>query len=142
MTPLRAAWATTAEAASASDSPPGFWYATDSRFIRVPGSGPFQEPVIGGYYGGCFEPAAVDRADFNGFWGYVRGHSSYAPGVYSAPDVWRRIFGTGAASRIPHTYEWTYEPETANLSYALSGWCYRVVSGYAAESFGGVTRSN
>ena len=249
----------------ARDSPPGFWYGTDSQFINVPGSGPFQEPAIGGYYGGyvgmagswawwlhChgaflawsktdsekanrnfaryhkgvgtaaywfmggpgvdpryngtaaeakrwgarqaaraladirgrpfrqrvpypvlwmdierpgIAPArdngwtsaytapcsgtvkrhsmrpAVNRADFNGFWGYVRAHSSYAPGVYSAPKVWTHIFGTGSASRIPHTYEWTYVPETANLSYAPSGWCYRGTPG-CAEFFGGVTRAN
>ena len=263
--PPRAAAATTAEAASAGDSPPGFWYGTDSQFIHVPGSGPFQEPVIGGYYGGYIGmagnwawwlhcrgaflawskadsakadrnftkyhkgvgaaaywfmggpgvdphyngtaaeakrwgarqaaraltdihrrpssqrvlypvlwmdielpgiapardngwdsvytspcsgvikqasvPATVDRADFNGFWGYLRAHSSYAPGVYSGPGIWKRIFGTGPASRIPHTYEWTYEPETANLSYAPSGWCYRGIPG-CATFFGGVTRSN
>jgi hypothetical protein len=85
--------------------------------------------------------AAVDRAEFNGFWGYVHGHSSYKPGVYSAPSVWRRIFGTGGAGRIANTYEWTYEPETSDLAHAPSGWCYRGISG-CAEFFGGIRRSN
>jgi hypothetical protein len=249
----------------AGDSPPGFWYGTDSQFIHVSSSRPYREPVIGGYYGGyigmvgnwawwlhchgaflawsransakadrnftqyhkgvgvaaywfmggpgvdphyngtaaeakrwgarqaaraladirgrpssqrvlypvlwmdieppgiapardngwdsvytspCsgtvksnFVPPVVDRADFNGFWGYVHAHSSYAVGVYSGPGSWTRIFGTGKASRIPNTYEWTYQPETANLSHAPSGWCYRGISG-CAEFFGGVTRSN
>jgi hypothetical protein len=40
-------------------------------------------------------PAAVDRADFNGFWGYVKAHSKYAPGVYSSAGIWASIFGTG-----------------------------------------------
>jgi len=63
-------------------------------------------------------PAALDRADFNGFWNYVSTHSRYKPGVYSAPGIWTSIFGTGSAASIPHTDEWTYEPETANLSDA------------------------
>jgi hypothetical protein len=85
--------------------------------------------------------AALDRADFNGFYVYLRAHSSFAPGVYSAPGVWTRIFGTGRASLIPNTYEWTYEPETADLSHAPRGWCYRGISG-CAEFFGGTTRSS
>ena len=66
-----------------------------------------------------YVPAAADRADFNGFWDYVAAHSAYKPGVYSAPAVWDSIFGSGSASPgspgyIPHTDEWTYEPETTN----------------------------
>ena len=33
------------------DSPPGFWYGTDSFTMPVTGSGPYTEPVIGGNYG-------------------------------------------------------------------------------------------
>jgi hypothetical protein len=79
-------------------------------------------------------PAAVDRADFNGFWGYIKGHSSYRPGVYSAPDIWSRIFGTGRASSIAGTDEWTYEPETSNVAQAPAGWCLR--GGDCAQFFG------
>jgi hypothetical protein len=82
-------------------------------------------------------PAAVDRADFNGFWGYVKAHSKYAPGVYSAAGIWASIFGTGSAASIPHTDEWTYLPETASLSNAPTGWCLK--SGGCAQFFGGVT---
>jgi hypothetical protein len=71
-------------------------------------------------------PAAVDRADFK-----------YAPGVYSAAGIWTSIFGTGSAASIPHTDEWTYEPETANLSAAPVGWCLQ--PGGCAQFFGGVT---
>jgi hypothetical protein len=85
-------------------------------------------------------PAALDRADFNGFWNYVSAHSKYKPGVYSAPDIWTQIFGTGSAASIPGTDEWTYEPETANLSNAPQGWCLK--SGGCAEFFGGVTSSS
>jgi hypothetical protein len=264
-TRLPGARATPARTARAADSPRGFWYGTDSQSMDVTGSGPYREPVIGGYYGGYIgmggnwawwlhchgaflawsptnsaqadrnftryhkgvgtaaywfmggpgvdphyngttaeakrwgarqaaraladirgrpssqrvlypvlwmdielpgiAPApdngwksvytspcsgnvkrhsvrfVVNRADFNGFYGYLKAHSRYAPGVYSAPRIWTRIFGTGRASRIPHTYEWTYKPETANVAYAPAGWCYRGISG-CAEFFGGVTRSN
>jgi hypothetical protein len=34
------------------DSPPGFWYGTDSFTMPVTGTGPYKEPVIGGNYGG------------------------------------------------------------------------------------------
>jgi hypothetical protein len=248
--------------ALANDTPPGFWYGTDSQYMNVRGSGPYQEPVIAGNYGGYVGmvgswewwlgcpgrflawskvnsaqadtnfhkyhkgvgtaaywfmggpgvdphynggameaqnwgarqaartlsdirglpssqrviypvvwmdielpyispapdngwdsvytspcsgvvkahtvPASLDRAVFNGFWGYVKDHSSYRPGVYSAPGNWSRIFGTGSASSIPNTDEWTYEPETASLSKAPSGWCYRGGGG-CAQFFGGVT---
>src|SRR5262249_60608751 len=33
------------------DSPPGFWYGTDSFTMPVTSSGPYTEPVIGGNYG-------------------------------------------------------------------------------------------
>ena len=37
---------------AAGDSPPGFWYGTDSFTMPVTGTGPYKEPVIGGNYGG------------------------------------------------------------------------------------------
>jgi hypothetical protein len=253
-----------ADSAAAQDSPPGFWYGTDSSYMQVRGSGPYQEPVISGAYGGymgmigswewwlgcpgrfldwskinsaradsnftahglgvgtgaywfmggpgvdphysgttqesyswgvrqaqrtlaniaglpgsqrvvyrilwmdielplispapdngwdsvytspcsgtvkqSYVPVPLDRADFNGFWGYIRQHSSYLPGVYSAPSVWSRIFGTSSYSSIPGTYEWTYAPETSNLGQAPSGWCLR--GGGCAEFFGGQTGSS
>src|SRR5215472_15469476 len=226
-----------AGAAVAGDSPPGFWYGTDSWPMPVNGSGPYTEPVIGGAYGGyvgmvgnwarwqgcggvlawsqsnfnqaaknfatyhkgvgtagywfmagpgvdphyngtvaeatswgrqqaaravydmhgsenypvafmdvelpgnapAFTPApdngwnavytspcsgvvahqgiapAVDRAVLDGFAGYLTSHSSYKPGVYSAPSIWPSIFGTGSASMIPGLYEWTYTANTSSL---------------------------
>jgi len=82
--------------------------------------------------------ASVDRADFNGFAAYVTAHSSYKVGVYSAPDIWASIFGTGSAASIPNTYEWTYEPFTSSLARPPVGWC---LTGTAtcARFFGGVT---
>jgi hypothetical protein len=83
---------------------------------------------------------AIDRADFDGFWSYLTRHSSYKVGVYSSPAIWAQIFGTGSASLIPHTYEWTYTPETASLSAAPTGWCLK--SGGCAQFFGGVTAAS
>lgn len=249
----------------ANDSPPGFWYGTDSWFMHVGGSSPYTEPVIGGNYGGymgmvgswewwlgckgrflawskvnstqadtnfskygkgegtgaywfmggpgvdphyngtaseaqawgtaqavraladisslpnsrrviypvvwldielpgispapdngwdsvytspcsgqvkqSFVPISLDRADFDGFSGYLRKHSHYIPGVYSAADVWSRIFGSGPASQIAGTDEWTYEPETSDVTLAPSGWCLKK-SGGCAQFFGGVTSSS
>jgi hypothetical protein len=84
-------------------------------------------------------PAAVDRADFNGFAAYITAHSSYKVGVYSAPSVWASIFGTGTASLVPNTYEWTYWPETSSLSNAPYGWGLNHGSGAYAQFFGGQT---
>ncbi len=84
--------------------------------------------------------AAVDRAEFNGFANYVAAHSAYKVGVYSEPGVWASIFGTGSASLIPNTYEWTYEPETTNFGNAPFGWCLK--SGGCAQFFGGQTSSS
>jgi hypothetical protein len=88
-------------------------------------------------------PAAVDRADFNGFFDYVTAHSPYKVGVYSTASVWAQIFGTGSASLIPNTYEWTYEPETTNYQGAFpSGWCLNHGSGPCAQFFGGQTNAS
>jgi hypothetical protein len=88
-------------------------------------------------------PAAVDRADFNGFFDYVTQRSSYQVGVYSTASVWTSIFGTGSAAQIPNTYEWTYEPETTNYTGAFpSGWCLNHGSGSCAQFFGGQTNAS
>lgn len=95
-----------------------------------------------------YVPAAVDRADFNGFWDYVAAHSPYKPGVYSEPGVWASIFGSSSASPgnpgyIPHTDEWTYEPETTNYRGAYPyGWCLNHGAGQCARFFGGQTSSS
>ena len=255
-----AAASVTAPAAPAGDSPPGFWWGTDSFNVTVPGSAPYNMPFLGGAYGGyigmtgnwaywlgcrggfiafssanaaqahtnyvtyhrgvgvgaywfmggpgvdpnwngtaaeasawgarqaaralsdiangAFDykvvwmdvelpgikpapdngwnsvytspcsgvkkqssvPAAVDRADFNGFASYIAAHSSYKVGVYSSPGVWASIFGTGTAASIPNTYEWTYEPETTNFGNAPYGWCLK--SGGCAQFFGGQTSAS
>jgi hypothetical protein len=84
-----------------------------------------------------FVPAPVDRADLNGFTQFITRHSRYKVGVYSSPADWAGIFGTGKASRIASTYEWTSEPQTAHLNHAPYGWCLK--SGRCAQFFGGQT---
>jgi hypothetical protein len=86
--------------------------------------------------------ASIDRAEFNGYASYITTHSKYKVGVYSSAGVWQSIFGTGSASLIPNTYEWTYEPETASLSAKPSGWCLSGGHGPCAQFFGGQTSSS
>jgi hypothetical protein len=86
-------------------------------------------------------PAAVDRAEFNGYAAYITAHSAYKVGVYSSAPVWTSIFGTGTAASIPNTYEWTYLPATRSLSAAPTGWCLHG-SSTCAQFFGGQTSSS
>jgi hypothetical protein len=85
--------------------------------------------------------ANVDRAEFNAYASYITSHSKDDVGVYSSPGIWQSIFGTGSASRIPNTYEWTYEVETSKLSAAPVGWCLRGTKS-CAEFFGGQSSSS
>lgn len=86
-------------------------------------------------------PYAVDRAELNGYAAYLTNHSSFSAGVYSAPDIWRSIFGTGIESRIPNTYEWTYEAFTSSLAHHPAGWCLSNTS-TCAHFFGGQTSAS
>ena len=114
---------------------PGIEPAPDNGWNTVYSS-PCGERAVGG-----FISVSVDRAEFNGFASYITTHSKYKVGVYSAASIWTSIFGTGTASQIPNTYEWTYLPETANLSAAPVGWCLRGTS-TCAQFFGGQSRSS
>jgi hypothetical protein len=103
--------------------------------IEIPGHAPVSTPAPDNgwnsvYTSACsgvikagYVPPSVDRADLNGYAAYLTSHSSYKAGVYSAPDIWASIFGTGTAASIPNTYEWTYEPFTSSLAHHPSGWC-------------------
>jgi hypothetical protein len=88
-------------------------------------------------------PAAVDRAEFNGYANYITAHSTYKVGVYSSVPVWNSIFGTGTAGKIPNTYEWTYLPETSQVTFSTepTGWCLHD-SKTCAQFFGGQTSSS
>ncbi len=99
-------------------------------------SSPCSGRVVQGYV-----PVSIDRAEFTGFAAYITTHSSYKVGVYSSPQVWSSIFGTGKASLIPNTYEWTYWTETSSLAQAPVGWCLRGTSS-CAEFFGGQTSAS
>jgi len=83
--------------------------------------------------------AAVDRAEVNGYEAYLTAHSSYVPGVYSSPLIWNDIFGTGSASDISGTYEWTYTDGTSRVNPAPVKWCIPGTS-TCAGFFGGVKR--
>jgi hypothetical protein len=84
--------------------------------------------------------ASLDRADFNGFYGYEAAHG-YTPGVYSDAGVWSSIFGSSSEGSIPNTDQWTYEPETTNFGAAPSGFCLKGSSS-CATFFGGVSRTS
>ncbi|HKD98460.1 MAG TPA: hypothetical protein VKB69_12835 [Micromonosporaceae bacterium] len=86
-------------------------------------------------------PASVDRADLNGYAAYLTGHSSYFAGVYSAPSIWPTIFGTGSASILSNTYEWTYNADTSSLTHHPSGWCLSGTS-TCAQFFAGQTSAS
>jgi hypothetical protein len=121
--------------------------------IEIPGNAPDYTPAddngwntvytstCSGVAKSYYIPAAVDRADLNGFAAYLTGHSHYYAGVYSAPDVWASIFGTGTDSLIPNTYEWTYESFTSSLSHRPAAWCLSGTS-TCAKFFGGQTSSS
>ena len=69
-------------------------------------------------------PAAVDRADFNGFATYIAAHSPYKAGVYSAPGVWTSIFGTGQPpprSRTPTSGPTSRRPRTTPATPRSAG---------------------
>jgi hypothetical protein len=85
--------------------------------------------------------ASVDRAEVNGYEAYLTAHSSYLPGVYSSPAIWSSIFGTGSASNISGTYEWTYTNGTSKLSKPPVKWCVLGTT-TCARFFGGVSRSS
>ncbi len=123
--------------------------------IEIPGDAPDYTPApdngwnsvytsaCSGVVKSSFVAASVDRADLNGFAAYLTSHSAYQVGVYSAPDIWASIFGTGSAASIPDTYEWTYESFTGSLAHPPTGWC---LTGSApstcARFFGGVASSS
>jgi hypothetical protein len=116
---------------------PGILPARDNGWNSVYSS-PCSEKVIH-----TSVPAAVDRAEFNGYANYITAHSKYKVGVYSSAPVWNSIFGTGTAGSIPNTYEWTYLPETSSVTGSTepSGWCLHN-SKTCAQFFGGQTSSS
>jgi hypothetical protein len=90
----------------------------------------------------AFIAAHVDRGDVNGFAAYMAANSRYKVGVYSAPSIWRAIFGTGSDSQIPNTYEWTYNADTNSLSHPPYGWHLAGIPSVAAQFFGGQSSSS
>ena len=98
--------------------------------------------MCSGHVKQSYIPAAVDRAEFNGFAAYISAHSTFKVGVYSAASIWNSIFGAGSSyGSIPNTYEWTYLPATRSVSAAPSGWTLRG-STATAQFFGGQTSAS
>ena len=116
---------------------PGILPAKDNGWNSVYSS-PCSEKVIH-----TSVPAAVDRAEFNGYANYITTHSKFKVGVYSSAPVWNSIFGTGSTGSIPNTYEWTYLPETSSVTGSTepSGWCLHN-SKTCAVFFGGQTSAS
>ncbi len=110
---------------------PGISPAADNGWNSV-----YTSPCSGRVKSSYISPS-VDRAVFNGFASYITSHSAYKVGVYSSPPIWTDIFGTGTASLIPNTYEWTYLKATTSLARHPSGWCLSGTS-TCAQFFGGI----
>jgi hypothetical protein len=72
---------------------------------------------------------------------YLTSHSTYHAGVYSAPGVWKSIFGTGTSSILSNTYEWTYTGDTSSLTHHPVGWCLSGTT-TCAQFFGGRTSTS
>jgi hypothetical protein len=120
--------------------------------VELPGSRLFDPALDNGwnavYTSACsgvvkryYIAPSVDRADFNGFANYLTAHSTRKAGVYSSPAVWANIFGTGSASTLSNTYEWTYTGDTSSLSRHPAGWCLSGTS-TCAQFFGGMRSSS
>jgi len=123
--------------------------------IEIPGNAPDYTPAPDNGWNSVYTsacsgvvkissvPASVDRSDVNGFAAYLTAHSSYHVGVYSAPDIWTSIFGTGIDASLPNTYEWTYESFTSSLAHPPSAWCLTgSASSTCADFFGGQTSAD
>ena len=148
------AWGARQAAFALSNLPPlHLTYPVLFMDIEIPGHAPNYTPAPDNgwnsvYTSACsgvvrinFVPVTLDRADLNGFAAYLTSHSSYKAGVYSAPGIWTSIFGTGVASRIPNTYEWTYVSFTSSLARHPVGWCLSGTT-TCAHFFGGVARTS
>lgn len=112
---------------------PGVTPATDNGWNHV------YEGKCGGRQVTSYIPASIDRATFNGFYDYVMNETAYYPVVYSGPSMWTSIFGAGSISKIPNTYEWTFEAATSNVTDGPRSFCR---GSLCAQFFGGQTRAN
>ena len=94
---------------------PGIGPATDNGWNTV-----YTSPCSG-VKKQSFVAVSLDRADFNGFWGYIKAHSHYQPGVYSSADggtTWTRF-----ASGLPNAQveELVFAPNLDILAAATYG---------------------
>ena len=136
-----------AGAAVAGDTPPGFWYGTDSWPMPVTGTGPYLEPVVGGNYGGyvgmvgnwarwlgCHGTLAWSAANFRqaavNFSRYHKGVGTVAywfmggPGVdphYSGTVTEARAWGARQAARALYDMHGTENYPVAFMDVELPG---------------------
>jgi hypothetical protein len=114
---------------------PRFTPAPDNGWVRV------YDGPCSGKAGSRYIQPGVDRAVVDGFAAYLARHSRYRAGVYSAPGIWRLIFGRGRAARLRRVYEWTYTADTASVRRGPSGWCLAGTRA-CAQFFGGITAAS
>jgi hypothetical protein len=141
-------WGQRQAAQTLADIGTGVTYPVVWMDVELPGSAPqftpapdngwksvYTSPCSGTVKNRHIKPA-VDRAVLDGYASYLTAHSSYKPGVYSAPPAWTAIFGTGSAAKIPGLYEWTYTAASSSLAHHPSAWCLKTTS-TCARFFGG-----
>jgi hypothetical protein len=80
----------------AGDRPPGFWWATDSRPVAVPGGAPYRMPHLGGAYGGY-----IGMAGNWAYWlgckgGFIASSSVNAAQAHTNYVTYHRGVGVGA----------------------------------------------
>ena len=103
--------------AAAGDTPPGFWYGTDSFTMSVTGTGPYTEPVIGGSYGG-YMGMAGNWAHWQGCGGELVWSSANASDASANLSTYHKGVGTGvywfmAGPGVDPHYDGTVSEATA-----------------------------
>ena len=87
--------AAAAPAAAAGDTPAGFWYGTDSLPITISGTAPYQEPKIGGAYGGY-----IGMIGNWAIWQGCGGHLAWSAADSSAANTNFTTYGKGIGTGV------------------------------------------
>jgi hypothetical protein len=88
--------------------------------------------------------ASLDKATITGFLNYIFNNTPYWEGVYSSPGEWSKILGTGSASSLSNTMEWTATFGQNCVQPGPASWTQGAGScnSHSAGWFGGVTSSS
>ncbi|MGN6791281.1 MAG: hypothetical protein ACTHJW_02705, partial [Streptosporangiaceae bacterium] len=89
-----AAGGAAARTTAAGDTPPGFWFGTDSFTMSVTGTGPYNEPLIGGSYGG-YTGMAGNWAHWQGCSGKLVWSTTNANQASTNLSTYHKGVGTG-----------------------------------------------